>query len=344
MAHKLCKLLVVGVGSIGERHVRCFQSTGRCEVSICEPNGPLREKVAERYGIRRCYDDMQAALVEPHDAAVIAVPAHLHIPIAQVVADAGLHLLIEKPLSVSRDGIAKLIETIERNTLVASVAYVHRAHPALGAMRAAIAAGRFGRPLQLIVVSGQSFPIYRPAYRETYYTDRATGGGAIQDALTHMFNTGQWLVGPMDRLVADADHKVLEGTEVEDIVHVLARHGSVMASYSLNQFQPQNEMTITVVCQRGTVRFEYHHNRWRWMVEPDEPWHDESAETPDRDTLFARQANGFLDAIEHKAKPLCTLDEGVQSLNANLAALDSLKARSWTPLSKELATTSPNEP
>src|SRR5690606_32808909 len=129
--------------------------------------------------------------------------------------------------------------------VVAGVAYVYRAHPALEEMRQAIASGRFGRPVELVAVLGQHFPFYRPAYRTIYYRDRATGGGAIQDALTHVLNAGEWLVGPITRLACDAEHLVLDGVDVEDTVHLLARHGRVMASYSLNQHQAPNESTIT---------------------------------------------------------------------------------------------------
>ena len=113
---------------------------------------------------------------------------------------------------------------------------------------------------------GQHFPFYRPAYRDIYYKDRATGGGAVQDALTHVMNAGQWLVGPIDRLVADVDHQVLAGVSVEDTAHVLSRHDGVMGCYSLNQHQAPNETTINVICTAGTARFESHNSRWRWMT------------------------------------------------------------------------------
>ena len=63
----------------------------------------------------------------------------------------------------------------------------------LAAMREAIHEGRFGRPVQLTLVAGQHFPTYRPTYRDTYYKDRAAGGGAVQDALTHHLNAVEWL-------------------------------------------------------------------------------------------------------------------------------------------------------
>ena len=215
------------------------------------------------------------------------------------------------------------------------MAYVYRANPVLRAMKEAIASGRFGRPVQVIAACGQHFPTYRPAYRETYYRDRATGGGAIQDALTHMFNAAEWLVGPIDRLLADAAHQVLEGVDVEDTVHVLTRHGRVLGCYSLNQYQAPNEMTITVVCEQGTARFENHRNRWRWMTRPDEPWHDEPHAPLPRDALFIHQANAFLDALEGHAPPLCSLEEGIQTLRVNLAALASVEQGTWQVIGPE---------
>jgi len=323
------RLLIVGVGSIGHRHLRCFQATGRAEPSICEPNDDLRRRLAEEYRVDRTYASLEAALADPHDAAVIATPANLHVPMAIRIVECGLHLLIEKPLSTSLEGIESLRQAVARRGVVAAVAYVYRAHPILRAMRAALASGRFGRPVELAAVGGQHFPTYRPAYREIYYKDRATGGGAIQDAITHVLNMGEWLIGPIDRLLADAAHQVLEGVEVEDTVHVLTRQGGVLGSYSLNQHQAPNELTVTVVCERGTLRFENHACRWRWMPGPEQPWHDEPAGELPRDALFLAQANGFLDAIEGHGPPPCSLEDGIQTLRANLAALASARDGTW---------------
>lgn len=323
------RVLVVGVGSIGERHVRCFQRSGRVSVAICESNRRLREGVAERYGISEHLSDLEAALAEPLDAAVVAVPADLHVPIGRQILDAGLHLLLEKPVSVSADGVDALMESATKSGRIAAVGYVYRAHPALAAMKCAIDSGEFGRPLQVVVNAGQNFPTYRPAYRDSYYVDRRRGGGAIQDAMTHLVNAVEWLVGPASRVVADAANLAIRGVDVEDTVHFLARHGSVLGCYSLNQFQSPNEVTITVACEAGTARFEYHRNRWRWMKDPDEPWQIEPVQELERDTLFLRQANAFLDAITCHCPPLCSLREGIQTLRVNLALLRSVERGGW---------------
>ena len=329
---------MIGVGSIGERHLRCFQATGRADVSFVEINDSLRNQISERYGVQG-FPDLESALRRRPDfdpqqtlrstVAVVATPANLHIPVAQRLAEANFHLLIEKPLSACLMGIDRLQQVVQERRLVVGVAYVYRSFPALNEMRNALLSGQLGRPVEIVAVCGQNFPTYRPAYRSTYYTDRATGGGAIQDALTHIINTGEWLVGPVDRLVTDAAHQVLEGVTVEDTVHVLARHGDVLGNYSLNQHQAPNEITLTVICEHGTVRWESHQNRWRWMTRPGDSWHDHPNDPMQRDTAFIIQADRFLDAVENLTPPVCTLEEGIQTLNVNLAALASVDQRCW---------------
>lgn len=330
----LAQVLVVGAGSIGERHIRCFQSTGRVHVAFVEVNEPLRRTIAERYNVVG-YESLESALKQPASEsdicklAVIATPAHLHIANAKLLAQANYHMLIEKPLSTSVEEVASLQQMVIERRLVVGVAYVLRCSPALAGMRAALLSGRFGKPVQITAVSGQNFPTYRPAYRSTYYTRRSTGGGAIQDALTHVLNAAEWLVGPIDHLIADAAHQILDGVEVEDTAHVLARHGNVLGSYSLNQYQAPNEGFITVVCTNGTVRWESHAQSWRWMLKPEEPWQIEPFEPLPRDANFIHQANSFIDAIERSTPPLCTLAEGAQTLKVNIAALASLESKHW---------------
>ncbi len=327
-------LLIIGVGSIGERHLRCFQATERVGLSICELNDELRNQVGERYGIATRYDNLESALEQKPTAALIAAPAHLHIPLAQTCAQAGCHLLIEKPLSTSTDGIADLIKYTEQQKLIASVAFVFRSHPVIRAMKNAIDSGIFGKPLQVVTLSGQHFPTYRPAYRDIYYNNHAAGGGLIQDGLPHTMNAVEWLVGPATQIMADATHLKLEGVEVEDTANVLTRHGAkgeILGSFCTNQHQAPNETSITVICENGTARFDYQRNRWGWLTEPEGDWEYENF-TIGRDDLFTHQANAFLNAIEGKSAPACTIAEAEHTLKTCLTILKSSQQPPWIPI------------
>jgi predicted dehydrogenase len=325
------RVLIVGTGSIGERHARCFLATRRVTVAIVEPAAAVRDAVAGRYPVAASFATLAEGLAWRPDATVICTPAHLHIPMAREAVAAGSHVLVEKPLSTSRAGVADLAAESAAARRLVGVAYVYRAHPAVAAARELIRSGRFGPPVEVVAVAGQNFPLHRPAYRDTYYRQRATGGGAIQDALTHVVNAVEWIAGPATRLVADCAHAVLDGVEVEDTVHVLARHagpdGEVLASYALNQHQPANENAITVLCRRGAVRMELHSARCRWSAEPSvQPggeWHDEPLPPLERDDLFTRQAGAFLDALDGRADLLCPLADGARTLDTMLAVLRS---------------------
>ncbi len=326
MSHRV---LIIGVGSIGHRHLRCFQSTNRVQLEICETNNSLAAEIANQYGVQHVFNSLDEALANPPDAAVICTPAHLHIDMAKQLANKSVDMLIEKPLSTSIDGVDELQQVVNQKQLVCAIAYVMRQHPLIEAAKQVVDDQRFGRLLQLTLTSGQDFPFYRPAYRETYYTDHATGGGAIQDAITHMMNSIQWIAGPTTALVCDAAHQHLPGVKVEDTVHVLVRHGAIMGNLSLNQFQAPNESTLMLNFQRGTARFEFHNNRWDFCTEPESPWKQGGLCKLERDDLFIKQANVFLDCIEQRTAATCDLQAALHTLHTNLAMLESNQTKQW---------------
>src|SRR5687767_1596747 len=107
------RVLVVGAGSIGERHIRCFLATGRCEVSCLEIDDEVRLAVSISNGIHG-FADLKSAIDSQPTIAVIATPAHLHIEIATSIVKAGLHVLIEKPLATNESGMSELGSMIQK--------------------------------------------------------------------------------------------------------------------------------------------------------------------------------------------------------------------------------------
>ena len=318
-------ILVIGAGSIGERHIRCFLKTGRARASVCEIDRALLDRMEIDYDLSQSYGDLGDALSSKPKAVVIAAPAHLHISMAIRAVEAGCHLLIEKPLSTDISGVEDLKRRVLEQRLVAQVGYTLRHHPLVAKVKDEIVQGRWGLPLQLTIMSGQHFPAHRPAYREVYYARHETGGGAVQDGLTHFLDIAQWWLGSIDRLTGDMEHLSLEGVEVEDTVNVLARHGDIMGSYHFNQHQYPNESVFTLVCERGTLRLELCANRLRIMDRPDGDWEDEISNAFQRDDIFVSQANSFLDAIEGQPSIACTIDEAKHTTSCHTALLEEAK-------------------
>ncbi|MEO6003688.1 MAG: Gfo/Idh/MocA family oxidoreductase [Opitutus sp.] len=316
-------ILIIGCGSIGERHVRTFLATGRVDVIACDNRPLILQQMAERYGVVTVTDWSRALEDASIVGVVIATPAPSHVAIAQRCLESGRHVLIEKPLSLTLTGIDDLVTAHARSGRFVGVAYVLHFLPALQAARHFLLDRPFGEVRQIAINTGQHFPFFRPAYREIYYADRTQGGGAIQDALTHMANAVEWIVGPTTRVFCDAAHQVLEGVTVEDTVNVTARNGNALVSYALNQWQAPNETRWDIHCETGTIRIEFHAQRWGELTRGATGWTWHAAPVAERDEIYTAQARAFLDGCAGQKTLLCTLEEGVQTLRFNLAALAS---------------------
>lgn len=321
----LPSVLIIGCGSIGERHLRCFQNTGRARLTACEANPQLLQKMADTYRVP-VLNDWEKAVASGFDAVVICTPAPLHVPMAIKALQSGSHVLVEKPLSQSLDGVDELIATRDRTGRQASVAYVLHVYPILVQARDFLRRGEFGPVQQATVVTGQPFHLYRPAYAKTYYRDRRMGGGAIQDALTHSVNWTESVLGPVESVLCDAAHKVLPNVEVEDTVHVSARHRGAMSNFAMNQFQAPNESTYQFNCAGGSVKIETHNSRWGTFAAGASGWTWHDVAPLDRDGPFLLQANAFLDQMAGQPSRLCTLEAGAATLRFNLSALASAES------------------
>jgi predicted dehydrogenase len=325
-------ILIIGGGSIGERHLRCFQGIG-CTVALCESNAARRQEIAERYKVQRTFESVEAAARETWYGVVIATPANLHADHAAALAGSTEAMLIEKPLCTRSEDIGRL-RTISQGKLI-QVAYVLRHHPATQHVRALLAEGVIGKPHEVTVVAGQHFPTYRPAYRDIYYKNHATGGGAVQDAATHLFDLVQHLAGPLDWIFCDYAHQELADVEVEDTVHLIGRScgDRVLVSLALNQFMAPNETHLQINGAKGSLAIRFHEARAGMFMRGDAAWTWTEPLVTERDDLFRAQAQNFISAVVKQDHCLCKLDDGVRALAVNLAALESGRNRTVEPIS-----------
>lgn len=320
-------VLVVGGGSIGERHLRCFQQIG-CTVTLCDSSAARRQEIAERYHLTRTFDSVEAAARESWYGVVVCTPAHLHVEHALLFAPSTSALLIEKPLATRLEDAERLRPLADGKVL--QVAYVLRHHPATQHVRQLLAEGVIGTLHEVTVVAGQHFPTFRPAYRDIYYARRESGGGAVQDAATHLFDMIQHLAGPFDWIFCDYAHKELPDVEVEDTVHMIGRAASerVLVSLALNQFMAPNETHVKLNGSRGSLAIRFHEQRAGMFLYGDPGWTWTEPLVAERDDLFRAQAENFVAAAVGQSPPLCTLEDGLLALKVNLAALRSGETQS----------------
>jgi len=335
-------VLIVGLGSIGQRHMRNLRAVlgDGAEFLAYRVRGLTREitpdlsvragsNVEETYGVR-VFRDMDAALRERPDCAFVCNPSSLHLPAAMAAAQAGCHLFVEKPLSHSLEGIADLIAEVDRQGTVGYVACQLRFHPCLRRVRDLLEARAVGRMLAVRAQAGEYLPAWHAYedYRGTYAARRDLGGGVILTQI-HEMDYLYWLFGMPRRIVAMGGH--LSGLEidVEDVASILmefAPDGRTLPVHlQADYIQRPGNRTCEIIGEAGRISMDLRAatvTRYEGRGEDAETF---SAGSFERNSMFLSEIRHFLACMRGEETPMVSLREGLQSLRMALAARESLE-------------------
>ena len=171
------RYLLVGFGSIGRRHMRNLLALGERDIIVLR-SGKSTLPVDELDGFTVEYE-MEKALAHRPDAAIIANPTALHLQAAIPAARAGCHLLLEKPISHSLDGLDELHSALKQSGRQALVGFQFRFHPGLRKIAEWLQAGVIGRAASVREHWGEYLPNWHPweDYRKSYSSLSELGGG-----------------------------------------------------------------------------------------------------------------------------------------------------------------------
>ena len=322
------KFLVVGCGSIGERHVRVFQHATRYEISICETRSDRIEHMQREYAIDKAYSSIDEVDLTEYGAVAVCTPTHTHIPIATAAVEAGCHVFLEKPLSTSLAGVDTLFRMVTERGVVLQVGYVMRSHPGLRQVKEWVDTGEIGEIVAARVKVGYYVPQYRPDYRDTYWAKSETGGGVILDA-SHQLDYIQWLLGVPEEVSCFATHAGdLEVEEdVEDIATMILRFpGDVLADLHFNHLQRNYTHNLELIGRHGTITWSYDENEVAIYRSNGHEWERRDFEL-ERDDMYEAQAASFAAAVRGDAPPRVTGADGLRALRLALAALQSARTR-----------------
>ena len=321
--------LIIGVGSIGERHLRNFLRIAGVRCSFAEVNPTTRDKMAATYKVEQVYADFREADLTGFDGVVICVPANLHVPIASEVALAGTHVLTEKPLSMSLDGIDQLKQLRDEQGVVVSVAFPFRSEPMFVELKERVASQELGAIHLVNSFAGQYWPSMRKDYPPQYAQSRASGGGAIPDHLVHHINFLEWVFGQVKDVSAMHWRLALDDIATEETSFVTLRFGSgPIAHLGICLFQRDQNTRMQIIGDRGTVQMRSGIDTLEIFDAASDQWSPGRTCASDRDDLFRDQAQHFIDCIHNRATPRCTVEEAEQTLRTVLAALDSADGNS----------------
>jgi len=330
------KFLIVGLGSIGRRHFRNLIALGEKDIILLRTRkATLPDDELAGYPVET---DLNEALKKHKpEAVIVANPTSLHLDVAISAAEAGCHILLEKPVSHSLERLDVLKKVAERNGSKILVGFQFRYHPTLNKARELIQANALGKILTAHAYWGEYLPQWHPweDYRQSYAARADLGGGVIV-TLTHPLDYLRDLLGEVDSLWSFNGHISPLAIRVEDVAEIGLKFASgAVGGVHVNYFQRPPVHRLEIVGTKGTLRWDnadgilqFHQPPASFGSFSDNPPAPvmESFSPPEgfeRNQLFVAQTRHFIEIVRGQAEPVCRLEDGVLALRLALAAHES---------------------
>ena len=229
---------VIGTGGIGHMHLGYMKELTRAEVTcVCDIRKDVLDEVSKTYGVPAFTDSTKLIKSGLCDAVLLCTPHYQHATIGIVAANAGLHVLTEKPMAVQAGMADKLIAAAKKNKVKLGVMFQRRTHPLWKRAKEIIDSGALGKLVRTCMIE--------PHFRTQAYYDsggwRATwsgeGGGVMMNQAPHSLDAFVWLGGMPSKVVGKVDiraHKI----EVEDTASALLTYPNGATGYiTTNTFE-----------------------------------------------------------------------------------------------------------
>jgi predicted dehydrogenase len=318
------KILIAGLGSIGRRHLRNLSSLGERDIILYRTgHATLQDDELSAFPVEV---DLMAALAERPDAVIVSNPTSLHLDVAIPAAEAGCHLLIEKPISNSMQRVAELAEAARRGGAKILVGFQFRFHPGLQRVAKLLEEEAIGRPISARSSWGEYLPSWHPweDYRQGYSARSDLGGGVIL-TLSHPLDYLLWFFGQVHHLWAMTGKIGDLELPVEDTAEIALRfQNGVLGSVHLDYNRRPAAHHLEIVGTDGVIQWDNVDGAVRIYRVSDQRWKVYAPPQGfERNDMFLAQMRHFLAVARSECQPVCNLEDGVVALEIALKALES---------------------
>jgi predicted dehydrogenase len=335
------KVLIIGLGGIGQRHTRNLRTLlgdsveiiayrVRRHTHVVTPTmGADQERnVEDVYNIRTFYS-LEDALAEKPVIAYVCNPSSLHVSVTRACLAAGCDVFLEKPLADSLDGTAELAELARNHKRIAMVGYQLRFHPCVIRLTEIVRSGVLGNLLGVRATIGEYLPNWHPYedYR-TMYASRAELGGGVVLTQIHELDFLYSIFGTPTRIYSVGGHWSDLEIDVEDTASSLMEvpfDGRILPiQLHTDYLQSPPNRQCEVIGDRGRVVMDLQAQTVTTYARNNLTPEIFRIENFDRNNLFLDQARHFLHCVKTREKPVVDIADGIQSLRMALAIKQSI--------------------
>jgi predicted dehydrogenase len=257
---------LIGAGLFGERHAQAYSRHHAVDfVAVCDLDGGRAQQIAERYGAASHTSDVRTVLENPAVHAVsLATPDHLHRDLAVAAAQAGKHILVEKPLATTVADAEAIVQAVQANGVKLMVDFHNRVNPPMVNARSAIQRGEVGAPTYIYARLSNTTQVPTGMLRW------ASQSSALWFLASHMIDLVRWMLDDeVARVYAVSRTGILRGLGVDapdfHVATVEFKHGAV-AVFEHAWILPTSHATVKdlkleILGSQGAIYIDGSHNR-----------------------------------------------------------------------------------
>lgn len=303
---------LIGAGDIARKRVApALRDLPNCDlVSVSRFRSAQAESFANEFGARRWYGDWREQIADDDiDAVYIATPVYLHAEQTIAAAEAGKHVLCEKPMALSVNECDEMIAACQANNVKLGIAYYRRFYPALIRTKEIITSDEIGK---VSVAQINAFEFFDPPAddsRRWLLDKEKSGGGPLMDFGCHRLEVLTNLFGPIER-VEGLTSKSTFGREVEDTAATVFRfENGCIATIIVTHAACEPRDSLEIFGTRGSIHIPALNNEEMSVVSDGAI---RSERHPAAANLHGPLIDDFTDAVLNDREPAITGDIGRQ--------------------------------
>jgi len=316
-------ILVVGFGSIGKRHIENILSNYDAQVIVCTKRIDL--KSYQKKGVKVVHSLDEAFAYKPNIGFVTNETSY-HIKTAVKLANAGMDLFVEKPLSHSMQGVQKLYKIIQKKNLITQIGCNMRFHPCIQKIKEVVDEGALGRILSAQVESGSYLPDWHPYedYRDGYAAKNNLGGGVALTCI-HEVDYLYWFFGDIIKIFSvSGKYSDLTVTADDLTVMTLLFRNNIVGEIHLDYFQRPDFKSCKIKGTRGALYWDSVSNAVKIYTQNEKQWKTIlSLAHFERNAMYVDELHHFLKCVQKRTKTINDITDGIKTLQIVLNAKKS---------------------
>jgi len=318
----MIKVLIVGYGSIGKRHLENFLQLKDIQLIVYTKRNDLQ--LLKKKGIK-VSNSLTECLKENPDIGVIANETSLHIPIAIKLAKEGLDLFLEKPLSNSLKDVKKLYAIVKKKKLITQMGCNLRFHPCIMKIKSLIEQQKIGKIISAQVQNCSYLPDFHrwEDYKKSYAARKDLGGGVILTQI-HEIDYMYWFFQEVENIVSiSGKFSELDVTAEDYVSSLLKFKNKIIGELHLDYFQRPSFRSCKIRGTKGEIYWDsddncvdvYNMNKKRWEIK----FNDGFPYDLDIRSSYVEELKHFLKCVKHRKETINNLEQGIETLKIALA-------------------------